>query len=202
MAFVLVALAAGLALGLATGGRLANLGRRPVRGWLLLAAGVAADLAGGHVSGVAAVVVTLIGYGFVMAFALANLGLTGMGLVVVGLALNALVMSVDVGMPVRGPAVVAAGLGTPAQVARLAHPDPGLQVMNGSHHLAGLGDYLTALSDTIPLPFFGEVASFGDLILAVGLADVAFNLTRPRRHPAHARRRHLPLRPEGQPSPR
>ncbi len=202
MGFALVALAAGLALGLATGGRLANIGRRPVRAWPLLGLGLVADLAAAHLTGLGAVVVVLLGYGFLMAFALANLGLTGMSLVVVGLALNALVMSVDTGMPVRGPAVVAAGLATPAQVARLDHPGPGLEVVDGPHHLARAADGLVALSDTIPFAPFGEVVSFGDLILAVGLADVAFNLTRPRRRPAHARRRRLPLRLEGQPSPR
>lgn len=188
MGLTFAALAAGLVIGVATGGRLSNLGRRAVRAWPLLAAGLAVGLLGGQLPGLAAVVCTLCAYALLIAFGLRNLVLTGMGLVLIGLSLNALVMAVDGGMPVQGPALVAAGLATPAQLASLSGPHPSLRPVAGRHHLAGPSDSLRALGDTVPLAPFGEVASFGDLILAVGLADVMFRLTRPRRPPAHSRR--------------
>lgn len=189
MALTTLALVVGLALGLAAGGRLRRLGRWPVRGSALLVAGVAAQLLAVLLGGRAALTALLCGYGLLLAFALANLSRAGMGLVVLGLGLNALVIAADGGMPVRGRAAVAAGVATPVQVARLAHPGPYLRPLAGSrHHLARSSDHLLALSDTVPLRPLREVVSFGDLVLALGVADVAVHLVEPRR-PAHARRR-------------
>ncbi|MGH9062829.1 MAG: DUF5317 family protein [Acidimicrobiales bacterium] len=190
MAFTLIALAVGLAIGLASGGRLANAGRRSVQALALLGLGIVAEVLAAVLGGVAGTALTVCAYALLLAFALANLVLVGMGLVVVGLALNALVIVVDGGMPVEGPAAVAAGIATPAQVSRLAHLGPDLRpVGDGRHHLAGPGDRLRPLDDRLPLGPLGEVLSFGDLVLAVGLVDVAAHLTRPLRRPARAGRR-------------
>lgn len=189
MALTILALVVGLGLGLAAGGRLGRLGRRPVRRPALLVAGIAAQLLAALLGGRPALALLLCAYGLLLAFALANLSLTGMGLVVLGLGLNALVIAADGGMPVTGAAAVAAGVATQAQVHRLAHPGPDLRpVSSGRHHLARSSDHLLVLSDALPLRPLGEVVSFGDLVLAVGVIDVAARLVRPRR-PVHARRR-------------
>lgn len=149
MRFTLVALVIGLAAGRAGGGRLANAGRRAFRAWPLLAAGAVLQLlpsAGG----------LTLSYVCLVAFAALNLRVPGMGVIAVGLALNALVVWVNGGMPVHGG-------------------DPGL---SGKHHAEHPGDTLTFLDDRIPVDPLGEVLSFGDMVLAVGLAVTTASLMR------------------------
>ncbi|MGH9067359.1 MAG: DUF5317 family protein, partial [Acidimicrobiales bacterium] len=123
MVFTVLALALGLALGLATGGRLSNLSRRrQVRGWWLLAAGVLAQVLARILGGGPALAATLVSYAAFVGFAGANLVLSGMGLVVVGLGLNALVIAVDGGMPVTASAAAATGLVAAPPAARDGAP--------------------------------------------------------------------------------
>ena len=51
--------------------------------------------------------------------------------------------------------------------------------LGAKRHLERSGDRLTVLGDTIPIRPLHEVASFGDLILAMGVGDLAFRLLRP-----------------------
>lgn len=108
-------------------------------------------------------------------FALANLRLVGMPVVLVGLALNMAVIAANGGMPVRAGAVVKAGLVVPDEV-------PSID-LGPKRHLEGEDDVLTILGDVLPVAPLREVVSFGDLILAAGVADVAFRLLRPARRP-------------------
>ena len=73
------------------------------------------------------------------------------------------------GMPVRPSAVVAAHLASPLTEPLLGY--------GHRHHRERPGDRLAFLADIIPIPEFHEVVSFGDLILAVGVADTAAHLT-------------------------
>jgi hypothetical protein len=118
----------------------------------------------------------LAGYGCLLAFAALNHTLIGMGIVALGLAANALVIAANGAMPVRPSAVVAAHI----------TDRPGLVRLNYGplHHRESSGDRLRPLGDIIPVPRVHEVVSFGDLILAVGTADLMVHLL----HPRHRRR--------------
>jgi hypothetical protein len=103
-------------------------------------------------------------YVFILAFAARNLVLRGMGIVFIGIACNALVITLNQGMPVKIPAEWRDKTWTQATV---------------KHHPQQPDDKLRVLSDIIVLKSpFDSVLSFGDLILAVGLCDVAYNASR------------------------
>jgi hypothetical protein len=168
-----VALLTGGLLGLAAGGRMGALGAVHLRWWGALAAGVALQVLAGPVGlggGPGTTAVTL-SYLCLLVFALANRSLAGMPVVCVGLALNATVILVNGGMPVRPEAVAAVGL-DPDQ---LDAADLGAK-----RHLEGPDDRLTFLGDVLPLRPLREVVSVGDVVLAAGVAGVLFRLLRPR----------------------
>lgn len=118
-----------------------------------------------------AVALTLCSYVALLAFTAVNLRLVGMPVVALGLGLNALVILANGGMPVDPGAVVAAGV---ARFETVASLDLGnvRQWQDGDDRLAALGD-------VVPVAPLDEVVSFGDLILAAGLANVSFRLLRP-----------------------
>lgn len=148
MRFTTAALVLGLAIGLAAGGSLSNLGRRTFRAVPVLVVGVLLQLLD------SAGALTL-SYALLVLFALLNIRVPGFGLLVVGLALNAAVVMVNDGMPVRGG-------------------DPSL---SGKHHAEGPDDRITLLDDRLDAPW-GEVLSFGDVVLAVGLVTAMASAVR------------------------
>jgi len=114
-------------------------------------------------------------YVLILAFCARNLLLRGMSIVLVGVACNALVIVLNQGMPVKFPA-------------KLRNESFALATVK--HHPRQHGEKLLFLSDTIILMHpYDTVMSFGDLILTVGLCDVAFNVSRdPQRRKRRARR--------------
>ncbi len=120
-------------------------------------------------------------YVFILAFAARNLVLRGMGIVFIGIACNALVVTANQGMPVKFPPEWQGKSWAQATV---------------KHHPRQPDDKLRFLSDIIVLKApFDSVISFGDLILMVGLCDVAYNASRkaksrsrPPREPRRGRR--------------
>ena len=179
MWYALVAVAVGLAAGLLAGGRFANLAARDFRAWALLPAGVVVQLVPDLVSAVedAAFVFLAVSYACLAVFALCNLHIVGMAVVTVGLVLNLVPVLANGGMPVRPDAAVAAGITEWDEIGRIEF-DP-------KHHLETDDDRFMVLADIIPVRPLREVLSFGDLVMAVGIADVLFRLLRP----AGARRR-------------
>ncbi len=155
--------------------------------WWLLVVGLVLTVAADHVANAAlAQLAVVAGYVSLVAFAVSNRRMVGMGLAALGLCLNALVITVDGGMPVRPGAVVGAGLAHGGVVGR---------PQGHRHHLENGGDQLTVLDDSIAFPVFHEVVSIGDLILLVGVAEVMAHLVpttipavrlRTRRRPARA----------------
>lgn len=114
-------------------------------------------------------------YVLVLGFGLSNLRVLGMGVVMIGIALNAFVIALNGGMPYRAPA------GMPRETTVKHRPER-------------RGDLLPVLGDRIALgaPFDVSI-SFGDLVVAVGLVDLCYrNSRRSRRdrarvrHPAEA----------------
>ena len=173
MAFTAVALVLGAVVGLASGGRPHQLAAHSFARWALLPVGVVlqtlpelVDIPGGFA-------LVVLSYACLLAFVVTNLRHVGMSVVLVGLALNALVIAVNAGMPVRGEAIVATGV---VDADDLANVDLGAK-----RHLETDGDRLRFLGDIIPVPVLDEVVSFGDMILAFGAADVVARLLRPRR---------------------
>jgi len=103
-------------------------------------------------------------YVLILSFAARNLVLRGMGIVLIGIACNALVITLNQGMPFKVPAEWQHESWTQSSV---------------KHHPQQSDDKLRFLSDTIVLKEpFDSVISFGDLILLVGLCDVAYNASR------------------------
>jgi len=115
-------------------------------------------------------------YVLILAFCARNLLLRGMSIVLIGVACNALVIVLNQGMPVKFPA-------------KLRNQSFALATVK--HHPRQPGEKLLFLSDTIILMNpYDTVMSFGDLILTVGLCDVAYNVSRdPQRRKRKARRR-------------
>jgi hypothetical protein len=103
-------------------------------------------------------------YVLILAFVGRNFVIRGMGIVFIGIALNALVITVNQGMPVKLP--------VEWQSKSWAQPTV-------KHHPQQPDDKLKFLSDVIVLEGpLQSVVSFGDLILLVGLCDVAYNVSR------------------------
>lgn len=176
MAFIVVALVVGVSAGLATGGRFANLAHAGFRIWPLLVAGLVVQTASQAVGDLAGLILLLGSYLLLLSFAAANVTRAGMGVVFVGIAMNLAVIAVNSGMPVRPEAIRAIG------------GDPRAVAFDRKHHLESADDRITFLADIIPVPLgrVGEVLSFGDLVMAVGVADVIVHLLR-RRPGAHMR---------------
>lgn len=173
MRFTAGAVLVGVALGLLFGGRVANLAGVRVRWWWALPVGAGSQVLPELVDVPGAAGLVLGGSALLVVFAVANLRLVGMPVALVGLALNTIVIGVNGGMPVRAEAIVATGR---VEAVDLAELDLGAE-----RHLERADDRLVLLADILPVPVSGEVLSFGDLILGLGLADVAFRLVRPFR---------------------
>jgi hypothetical protein len=162
MQYALVAAALGVLAGYATGGRLRNVGVHPVRAWPLIAVATLLQLPGR-----ANATMLVFALACLLAFALANLHIVGVGVIAVGLALNAAVIAANGAMPVRASAAARVGLG-PAD-------------LGGGRRLEQPGDRLIVLADVLPARPLRQVLSFGDLVVAAGTADVVARLMGRRR---------------------
>jgi hypothetical protein len=172
--FIAVAIVAGVVIGLVRGARFENLGDASFRVWPLLIVGVVVQGAASF-TGDGAVAVILLSYVLLLLFTALNLQHAGMGVVLVGIAMNVAVIGVNGGMPVRDDAIVAAGIVEREEV-------PSLD-FGSKRHLETDDDRLTVLGDIVPVPVAEEVLSFGDLAMAVGVASVLANLLRRRVSP-------------------
>ncbi|MEO0491844.1 MAG: DUF5317 family protein [Actinomycetota bacterium] len=114
-----------------------------------------------------------------LVFTLRNLRLVGMAVVSIGIIANLVPIALNGATPVRPDALVEAGMIDAADVDRV--------MLTGPRELTDADTLLSFLGDTIPLAVAGQVVSFGDLIILVGLADVLANLMTRRR-----RRRPVP----------
>ena len=161
-----------LALAVARGGRLRLLGfvrlRRP---WLVVIA-VLSQLTGALIAAswpeayaMGLVVSTVLAAAFVVA----NRRLAGIGLLGVGLTLNAAVIVANGAMPVSVPA---------AQRAGLAEADLRLPT-DSRHETVTPQTRLQYLADVIPVPVLKEVVSVGDVLAAIGVGRFLGAAVRP-----------------------
>ena len=181
--YALIAVAVGVLLGFALGGRLHWLGERSFRWWLLLPVGLVLQILVEFDGVPAPFAVLLASYACLLLFVAANVRLTGMGVILVGIGLNALVIALNHGMPVRANAVRA------AQVVDIGEP---VIIDSVKHRLEEPDDRLVVLGDIIAVAPIQQVLSFGDLILSVGLVDLMVHLMRPDRRQLRGRRRWVP----------
>ena len=156
----------GVGTGLALRPRPTRFARPKIRLVPALAVGVFSQLISNRFTGHVAVVLGIAALSLLVAFAVANLHLTGMGVMTIGLSLNLFVMLINGGLPVSARALRAADL-----------PDSG--ELRGARHIERSNDDLTVLGDIIPV--HGVVVSYGDLIVAVATADVIAHLARRQR---------------------
>jgi hypothetical protein len=159
--------------GLLAGGTLREFPSARIRSaWLALAGVVLQFL---PVGGITGVIVLFASFAVLIAFAALNLRAPGFALILAGLALNALVIVANSGMPVTRHALVASGQsGTLTDL-----------VANGGskHHLAGDGTVLLPLADVIALGApIDQAISIGDVCVQLGAVwFIVFSM--PRRHP-------------------
>ncbi|HEX4491844.1 MAG TPA: DUF5317 family protein [Acidimicrobiia bacterium] len=150
---------------LVTGGSYRRLADAPWRGGGLLALGLGLQLlldtglvpkSAWHSVGFGILVAS---YVVLVGFCGGNMLVRGMAVVLIGVALNGFVITIDQGMPVKIP------------------PDWQTSSPVGAtvkHHPRAAGDHLLALTDVIVLRKLDAVISFGDLIIAFGLIDVTY----------------------------
>lgn len=154
--------------GYLAGGRLRGFERLRLRWWALAPLGLALQgipLPDARHGTDLLVRVAVLGASYVvlLVFAGANVRLAGVPLLFVGLALNALVIIPNGGMPVGRHALEVSGQ---SDLLRELLENPGAK-----HHLSSSGDVFTALGDVIPIPPpIRQVVSVGDVFLYAGLA--------------------------------
>jgi len=160
---VLIVIGLAVCVGFAAGGSLRHFERFRVHWWGVALAGLALQgipLTSG-VSRPIGTVALLGSYLLLGSFAWVNRRLPAVWLVMVGLALNFVVIGVNNGMPVSVRALEVAG----ASAEGLAGGG------TLKHHVMGRADTLTPLGDVIGIPPpIGVVISIGDVILYAGVA--------------------------------
>jgi hypothetical protein len=164
---LIVAMAAGLAAGYALGGRLRNLEHLQLRLTWLVVAALAVQLVifsplGDWVPEDASVAVHMASYALLLVFAVLNRGNVGVLLAGGGTLLNAVVITANGGyMPASRRALDLAGLVTTSAT-------------HNNSAVAEHGDHLLVLGDVMAvpggIPFFSNVFSVGDVLIAVGVA--------------------------------
>jgi hypothetical protein len=120
----------------------------------------------------------MVSYALILAFCLANFSTKGFGVIAVGIAMNALVIGLNQGMP----------------TVPIGNDEDGKRVekeieQTVKHRPEADDDLLTILDDRIVLPEpFDAVVSFGDLVVSVGICElVYFGSRRKRRRGTQSR---------------
>lgn len=141
-------------------GRLSALGRLRLRWQAAAIAGLGLQVA--PVPGKTLPLVLLfVSFGVLIAFGIVNIRVAGFPLILIGIALNLTVISVDHGMPVTRHALVASGQ---QDTLRLLRHDGGAK-----HHLATSSDRIIFLGDVIPIAPIRQAVSVGDVFTYVGV---------------------------------
>jgi len=126
----------------------------------------------------------MLSYVCLLTFCLINLPLRGMGLIALGIALNAVVIGLNQGMPTRAI--------TTGEQGRRTH-EPIEQSVK--HRPASDDDLLGFLGDEILLPSpFEALISIGDIVLAVGICELAYFGSRTKRRRTRQRTANTPRR--------
>jgi hypothetical protein len=167
---ILFVVVVGLAvvLGYLLGGRLGAFENLRLRWWGLIVVGLAIQFmplpeGDGGTDLVVRTAALAVSYTLIVAFAIANVRVPGMPLILIGVAANFLVIVANGGMPVSESALIDSGHGN----------DIGQLQQGGldKHHLMDDDDVLTFLADVIGIPNpIGQAISIGDVFVYLGLA--------------------------------
>lgn len=178
MKLFLAVIAASLLVGYVTGGRFRTFERLELRWWGLGPLGLALQAiplpdGQGGTDLLVRVGVLSVSYVLLLLFTVANRRVAGIAVVAAGLAMNALVIGVNGGMPVSGEAVLRSGQG---DVLRLLQAGDAAK-----HHLLTEDDRLTFLADVIPVPTpVNQAISVGDVLIYAGVAWLIIAVMRGR----------------------
>ena len=174
MWLLLVTLAGVATILLATRGSLRELAKlRVAAGWLLVS-GLVIQAALEYVNFPKSEIETvgygllMLSYALILAFCITNLGTRGFGVILIGIAMNALVIGLNQGMPTKP-------IGDDAQGNRVYKP-----VEQTVKHRQQRGDDLLGiLGDRILFPRpLDTLVSFGDLVIGVGIIELAYYASR------------------------
>jgi len=179
MLLVIGSILVGVLIGLALGGRLANLAEITLKWWPLALLGLALQLIPvpsmhGQRDHWLAVALLAASYVVLLVFVAANIRLPGFPIVALGFALNILVISLNGGMAVGDSALhTAYGARYPIMYQELVEHG------GAKHHLAGPDDVLRPLTDVIPIGWpVRLVLSVGDVLFYVGVVWLLAAVTR------------------------
>lgn len=175
MKLVAIGLVLGVVVGTFRGGRLSQLSELKPRYAPLAFAGLLLQLV--NPPGSWPLVLLILSFVLLTAFALANIRIVGFAAILAGVVLNFTVIAVNGGMPVAREAIIASG-----QEGTLA---PLLERPGVKHHLAGPDDRMLFLGDVIAVPApVSQVISVGDLFTYGGMAVVIAGPMRRRPSPS------------------
>jgi len=108
--------------------------------------------------------ILMVSYACILAFCLANFSSAGFGVIAIGIAMNALVIGLNQGMPTKP-------VGNDAQGNRVYKP----VVQTAKHRQTTDDDLIPILGDRILLPKPADsLISFGDLVISVGICELAY----------------------------
>jgi hypothetical protein len=178
---LLLTIGAAVLVVLVTRGSWRRLIHLPVQGSLLFVTGVLIQIALEIVTFTPNAIETagygllMLSYVFLLAFCLANLPLRGMGVISLGIALNTLVIGLNLGMPTR-PVAIENGRRVEKPIEQTV-----------KHRPESPDDLLGFLGDKILLPPpFDTLISIGDIVIVVGVCELAyFGSHQRRRRPRH-----------------
>jgi len=164
MKLMLGSLSLALLVGLLLGGRLHNLSSIHLRWMGLAIVGFALQFVTGPGTGVP-LACLYASFVLLTAFAIKNIRVVGFPIILVGIAMNFLVIGVNQGMPVARQALEASGQSDTLDDL-IDNPYP-------KHHLASDDDYVVFLGDVIALPQpIGQAISLGDIFTYGGVGVV------------------------------
>jgi hypothetical protein len=165
----------------ATRGSFTELTKLRVTAFWLLAAGLVIQAALGYVDFPKAEIETvgyallMTSYVLILAFCIANGRTRGFELIAVGVAMNALVIGLNLGMPTRP-------IGDDAHGNRIYRP----VTQTVKHRQESGSDLVGFLGDKILFPRpFDELVSVGDLVIAAGICEMVFFGSRRQKLPEH-----------------
>lgn len=169
------AIVVGAALGLLRGGSLRAVLGSPLRYWPVLIVGAVLHTVSEQFDIPGRLSVFVIGSFLLVVAALLNVHLKGAVVSGIGITLNLAAVVANGHVPIRLDALIAAGEIEPGTDSSL------VTIKGGLWSLENADTSLRQLGDIVPIPFLGDVVSFGDLILVGGLTVLSMNLVLHRR---------------------
>ena len=179
MLLILGSILLAVLIGFAVGGRVRNLSSVHIKWPVLAVVGLVLQVIPVKESSKGlSFALLMLSLALLLAFAVVNIRRPGFWLILIGLSLNALVIGINHGMPVKYSALVRSD--QKSTLNELKHG------AGAKHHLATSSDHLVFLADVIPIPNpIHQVLSVGDLFTYAGV--MYFVIVSMRRRPvAHA----------------